>query len=247
MLQKLNIDATEASPRLKPLKSDGLVKYSYFINISPKSINTYANTIGFSHCISKAARLFAGYALMNLEYNVIIQNNTIIQLFDNYTNYSQVQSDATKLNLTGGKRGKYVSKNFKMTTTKGYNKAIEDYKKNNLVIGTLIIQHAVTDYLNSYVKKQNSKINYETLLKQWEAYHWFRDEKRDNNKNSKRGINGQKIAGTVYATTQHQLTIPTMKMTVLSIKPVGKQPVYNLHVPLTHNFVANGIVVHDAY
>lgn len=247
LLQNLNIIATETKPRLRPIKLDGLVKYSYVINVSDKSVNTYANTIGFSHCISKASRLFASYALINLDYNISTQNLKIIQLFDNYTNFSQVQTNATRLKLINFERAGYIKKHLRMTTIEGYNMAIENYKKDNLAIGTFIIKHAVTDFLCGITKKQISKSNYENLLREWDSYHWFRNEDRDDNKNSPRGISGQKIAGTVYATTQHQLTIPTMKMKVLSIKLVGLKPVYNLRVPLTHNFVANGIIVHDDY
>lgn len=245
LLTKFNIISTEATPKLNRLKLDGLTKYSYFINVDPKSVNTYANTIGFSHCISKALRLFASYALINLDHNINIQNQKIIQLFNDYTGYLQIQINANRLNLTNFDRISYVKAHLKMTNGQGYIKAINKYKKNNLVIGPFMTQHAVTDVLSNVTKKQISKSNYEALLKQWQAYHWFRDEEHDNDKNSKRGKSGQKIAGTVYATTQHQLTIPTMKMTVLSIKPVGIKPVYNLLVKDTHNFVANGIVVYD--
>lgn len=245
LLTKLNIEALEYNPILKPIKSDGLIKYTYFINISPKSVNKYANTIGFSHCMSKSTRLFASYALINLDNHIKIQNMKIVNLFDKNTNYLQAQIQADARNLIGSYRGRFIIKNIKMSTQNGYDKAILDYSNNNIVIGKMIIKHAVTDILSGVIQKQTSKSNYEVLLKEWHAYHWFRNEEHDNNKDAKRGASGQKLSKDIYATSQHQLTIPCMQMKVLSIKSVGLKPVYNLIVPDTHNFVANGIIVHD--
>jgi replicative DNA helicase len=34
--------------------------------------------------------------------------------------------------------------------------------------------------------------------------------------------------------------------TVVAIEPLGEQPVYDATVPGTHNFIANGIIVHNS-
>jgi hypothetical protein len=34
---------------------------------------------------------------------------------------------------------------------------------------------------------------------------------------------------------------------VKSVTPVGEAPVYDIEVPYTHNFVANGMVVHNCH
>lgn len=245
LLGKLDIIAYEANPRLMPIKLDGLTKYKYFINISQKSVNKYADTIGFAHCMSKATRLFASHALINLDDNINSQNMNIIKLFDINTAYSQSLAQADILNIRYQVRRKYVINNIKMTLNNGYNKAIKDYQNDNVVIGPVIVKRVIIDSLSGRVKNQRSMSNYEELLIQWNAYHWFRDDEHDKDKDCKRGISGQRLSPAVYATSQHQVAIPCMQMKVLSIKPIGLKPVYSLIVPDTHNFIANGIVIHD--
>lgn len=39
--------------------------------------------------------------------------------------------------------------------------------------------------------------------------------------------------------------LPTMTLKVIDIRPIGKQPVYDIQVEETHNFLANGVVAHN--
>ena len=134
-----------------------------------------------------------------------------------------------------------------MTIASGYHQAINDYKSNNIVLGQFASIDAIKEVLLGTTHKILAKHNREETLKQWHAYHWFRNDEHDKDTKCKRGIKGQKITATVYAIEQHQLTIPTIIMNILSIKPVGLKPVYSLHVAGTHNFIGNGIVIHDHF
>ena len=50
-----------------------------------------------------------------------------------------------------------------------------------------------------------------------------------------------------YAISQDDECIPTYLMKVVNIKNIGKQSVYDIEISETHNYIANGIIVHNCH
>jgi ribonucleotide reductase beta subunit family protein with ferritin-like domain len=100
---------------------------------------------------------------------------------------------------------------------------------------------SIRDSIIGKTKNTVPFIDEEQLLKSWGVYEWFRnnDEYIDETKRSK------KYTPTSYTLTRDMDTIPCFKLKILNRRNVGLIDTYDIQVDNAHNFVANGIVVHN--
>ena len=129
--------------------------------------------------------------------------------------------------LTDFQKIKKENPNAKIQTTKAINKAVNELQEKEPIIHPYAIPsvHDITDHLikGTEFGKFASKDfpTAEQFFEQIGALSWFDDK----------------------FTITHEL--PTMTLKVVDIRPIGKQPVYDIQVEKTHNFLSNGVVAHN--
>lgn len=243
-LKRLGINSRIETPQKNTTGKDGLEKFMHSIVICHDSIKRFAETVGFAHCAGKACRLSVCMALERRRNYIRRQNSIITELFDKHTNFSKVRADAEGLQLKGSALAAHTRKKFKMPLLKGREAAIAEYAQENLVIGHVKSMPSIRDNLTGKVEGDITFVDVEEMLREWNVYHWFRTDIPEE-EIIRSPVNGAIISKTTYAFGQDDLSIPCMKMKVIHRKNVGVKQVYDITVPKTHNFLANGVVVHN--
>lgn len=129
--------------------------------------------------------------------------------------------------ITNFKEAKSKDPTAKIQTKKAILQSVEDLKKQEPILHPYAIPtvHDITDHLikGTEFGKFNSKSfpTAEQFFEQIGALSWFHDD---------------------FTITNE---LPTMELNVIDIRPIGPQPVYDIQVEDTHNFLANGVVAHN--
>ena len=223
-IHKITIqELKETSNSKTKRKADPSIEPSYqsTLHLDISEVIPFHDRIGFRHCSHKTVRLEAAVAYRRLRENVIRQHNWIVQRVDEITHFSEIKKqNPTKI----------------VGTKKAIAQAIQELQKVEPLVHDYAIPttHDITDHLikGTEFGKFTSKSfpTAEDFLKEIGAYSWFVDD--DSPK-------------TAYGTPRSNLSIPTMDLKVLDVRPCGEKIVYDIQVAKTESFLADGIVAHN--
>jgi intein/homing endonuclease len=238
LLKRFNIQGNIIKKQKLPLGKDNIQKYKYIIVINTQDIQKFYRNIGFAHCITKQMRLTIASSIINLRNNIKEQNIYITQKFNEITDYVNVNNKAVELGYTGSKKASYIDHNVKLLLSEARENAIKEWTKNNPIYGHI---KSTTSIIDSLIGKTNNTvpfINEKDILIEWNSFNWFRDN------NSKIG-NIKIQTPTSYAVKRDMENIPCFEMKLIHRQNIGLVDTYDITVEDTHNFTANGIVVHN--
>lgn len=216
--------------------------FKYGVRIGSDHVEEFSKCIGFAHSITKLQRLAVATSLIGVRHQNRIMNRSFMSILNDTTDYK----DKLKLGepLPSRSQCERVLKDI-----------LSDYQKDHMIVGDVWTAQTMCDKLvNDY--PDGNTINQTDLLRTWNAYTWFRIERDDDAHKMRKLDNVQaptsmsaqkqkKITATAYACTQNADGFPTYQLRVACRNSVGLQPVYDLTVNHTSNFVANGVVVHN--
>ena len=242
LLNKFNIRGTIINKQKLPIKKDNIIKYKYTIDIHSEYINEFYKNIGFAHCISKHTRLAVSSSVINLRNNIKTQNDFVTNKFNDLSNYSQLNNDSIKLGYSGSKKAHYINNNLKLKLDDYRDIAIQEWEINNPIYGHIKSTSSIRDNIINKTNNTVPFLNEKKLLESWGVYNWFRN---DNNIKKDKENNKKKVTATTYSTNRNRDTIPCIEMKVLQRIDDGILDTYDINVDKTHNFTANGIVVHN--
>ena len=256
LLNKFHIEG-KIKQKSRPIKKDGLQKYKHIIFIRINDLQKFYKNIGFAYCTTKHIRLAVTNSLINLRNCIKQQNDEISDIFNKISNYQQLDKDAIKLDHTDTNKGTYISKQMKMTMDDTRKESIKIWNNNNPIYGHIKSASSIRNELVGKTKNTVVFVNDGEILKKWNAYKYFREDKNESgkinfdtqeqmtNSENKENKTSIKHTKTAYVVSQERNTIPCMKMKVLYKRNIGMVETYDISVDKTHNFVANGVVVHN--
>ena len=198
--------------------------YQLTLHLDITELRNFHEKIGFRNCCHKSQRLEAGVSYKRLRDEVTRQHNWIVQRVDEMTNFSKIKAEnPTKV----------------VGTKKAIVDATKELEKTEPLVHKYAIPttHDITDHLikGTQFGKFASKSfpNAEEFMTKTGALGWFVVDTTESN------------AHTCYAVSRDKMCLPTMNLTVLDVRPVGPQKVYDIQVEETNSFLANGIVAHN--
>ena len=200
--------------------------YQSTLHLDMTELLPFWEKIGFRHCAHKSLRLEAGASYKRLREGVIRQHNWLVQRVDDITNFSEIKrQNPTKI----------------VGTKKAIEQAVKELKERETLLHEYAIPstHDITDHLikgTSFGKFTSKSFpTAEDFIKNVHAFDWFVEDEDSKN------IRGH----TCYAVKSESNVLPTMDMTVLGVRPCGKEAVYDIEVEKTNSFLANGVVAHN--
>jgi len=196
--------------------------YQSTLHLDMNELIPFHEKIGFRYCYHKSQRLEAAVSYKRLRNEVTRQHNWIVDRVDKLTNFSEIKkADPTKI----------------VGTKKAIIEAVKELQKIEPLIHEYAIPstHDITDHLikGTQFGKFTSKSfpNAEQYLKEVGAFEWFiDDDDADHN---------------CYSVGRETMALPTMNLTVLDVRPCGKEKVFDIEVEEINSFLANGIVAHN--
>lgn len=214
-------------------------KERHHFSIKNDQLLSFAAAIGFAHCCHKQARLGVVAAILKMRKCNVEMNRTIGARIEELQGRLSVRATGTSLGLAGSKLAAYVRQNIKMTFDNAYSKAVEEWKSNHAVIGDILAKDDMRISINR--NTSSKKWNTWAILQRFGvAKFWRADENQHRTPSESR-----KVTPTTYAIPHGMNTTPTMRMKVVRRVNVGNRDVFDITVDKTHNFLANGVVVHN--
>jgi hypothetical protein len=177
-----------------------------------------------------------------LRNNIKKQNDFVTNKFNDLSNYSQLNNDSIELGYSGSKKAYYINNNLELKLDDYRDIAIQEWKINNPIYGHIKSTASIRDNIINKTNNTVPFLNEKELLESWGVYNWFRN---DNNIKNDKENNKKKVTATTYSTNQNRDTIPCIEMKVLQRVDDGILDTYDISVDKTHNFTANGVVVHN--
>jgi ribonucleotide reductase beta subunit family protein with ferritin-like domain len=240
MLAKFDIAATNRTPSTMPDKSREQHKYQ--ISVGSEDLQNFARSIGFAHCVTKQVRLSAAVSILRLRERSKTTNQRIEARFDQLTGFGAIVNNPTYATLSSsGAKSDFTKKHKLMGFEKARLRSIEDISRDGPIIGPTPSVHTMCDHLSGKITNRIANIDNTELLQQWGAYGWFRDDSKPTTKSA----SGKNVTPTAYAVARDSKVAPSLTLLAMSREDAGPRRVYDLTVPGTHNFVANGVVVHN--
>jgi DNA-directed RNA polymerase beta subunit/intein/homing endonuclease len=196
------------------------------LHLDISEVIPFHDKVGFRHCSHKTVRLEAAVAYRRLRENVVRQHNWIVERVDQITRFSEIKK-------------KYPTKI--VGTKKAILQAVDELQSTEPLIHPYAIPttHDITDHLikgTSFGKFTSKNFpTAEEFLKQIGAYSWFVREIQDEG-------GARPVA---YETCRSSPCIPVMELTVLDVRPCGKEVVYDIEVDRINSFLADGVVAHN--
>jgi ribonucleotide reductase beta subunit family protein with ferritin-like domain len=240
LLKRFDIQGIINKKQILPLGKDNIQKYKYIIIINTQDTQKFYKNIGFAHCITKQMRLAIASSLINLRKNIKEQNSYITQKFNEITDYVNVHNEANELGYTKSKKSSYIDHNIDLTLNDARDLAIKEWETNNPIYGHIKSAASIRDNLTGKTNDTVPFIDEKQILTEWNAFDWFRD---NDEKTTMGDIKLQ--TPTSYAVKREIETIPCFEMKLIHRKNIGLVDTYDITVENTHNFTANGIVVHN--
>lgn len=189
----------------------------------------FADSIGFGACFHKTLRLEAGMAIYGIRERMKTLSFEIMDRSDKLYTAHPERSWKNAVSVAKqdieGVYGVIPYENEWKTICdpdRVYHALHGKKKRKNMDRGTVLVSQAWPTQV--------------TLAKQIDVYKYF-----DNSSDEK----GNGKGNTTYATNRDKLTLSTFEIPIVKIEEIGKQDVYDIEVPLTSNFLAEGIVVHN--
>ena len=221
LLNKVNIEKiTLQNPKETSYskKKEENKNYQIVLHIDNDYLIKFSENVGFRYCCHKSQRLEAGITYKRFRDETMRQKHWILNRVNELTNYKEKRSNDPS---------KYVK------TSKELEQSIKELKEKEVIIHECAIpnHHDMTEYFmnnRSKCKFNNKRFpNATEFLKEIDAENWFSNDKMN------------------YGVSRENNSLPTMNLKVIDIRPIGLQPVYDIEVENTHNFLANGVVVHN--
>jgi ribonucleotide reductase beta subunit family protein with ferritin-like domain len=253
MLSKFDIFAVPKAKAPVPNHATNST-WKYRIDVPSESLRQFSKCIGFAHCPPKQLRLAVAVSLIGVREQNSAMNRELMANLDERTGY--------RLHVANGDA---VSRRGAEEALAGL---VEDFSKDRMIIegGVWSVQTMCDKLVQDYPDRTN--FSQEQLLRAWNAYGWFRADVRapgDHEKVNKLaktaesqtpsssasatvGVGAKpkrRTTATAYATDRNSSVLPTYTMRVAKRTPVGVRAVYDLTVSDSHNFVADGVVVHN--
>lgn len=233
LLDKFNINTNILDKTLVKYKNTSIKpkdleinpRYDHSLYINKDSINIFAEKIGFRYCINKTCKLSVCNSYITYINNIRRQNEFVIQ-----TTNKIIENNIK--NTLSRKKG---SLKFKDCLEMARSELIE---KEPILHEFSLSSLKDLGYSRGEIKRHfdkprkkslYNKINFKDYISEIGAVDWF-------------WFNNLSKS---YAVGQDDTFIPCLKMEVIDIRDDGKKNVYDIEVKDTHNFVANGIVVHN--
>jgi len=192
------------------------------LHIDISDIIAFHKNIGFRHCSHKTVRLEAAVAYRRLRENVIRQHNWLVRRADEISHFSEIKKqNPTKI----------------VGTKKAIDQAVRELREMEPLIHEYAIPstHDMTDHLikGTEFGKFTSKHfpTAEDFLRRIGAYSWF--------------INDDDPSKIAYGTPRSRSSLPMMELTVIDVRPCGRDVVYDIEVEQTNSFLADGVVAHN--
>jgi hypothetical protein len=200
---------------------------SICLHIELDDLTVFYNNVGFRHCVHKSQRLEVAVAYKRLRDTVVRQHNWLVNRVDELTGFSNKKKEnPTRI----------------IPTKKAIQSSVEDLLKIEPLVHPCAIPttHDITDHLVKGTKfgKFRSKgfPNAEEFVKNIGALDWF-IKKCDENPDILDGVS--------YGVHRNRMSIPTMNLKVVGMKPIGQQRVFDIQVEKTESYLANGVVAHN--
>ena len=210
---------TTCSKRMVEASQDSRT-YSTTLHIDIEHLILFSEKIGFRYCYHKAQRLQAAVCYFRLRNEVKRQHNWLVERVDAITNFSNIKREnPTK----------------KVGTKKAIQKAVEELQQREPLLHEYAIPstHDITDHLvhgTSFGKFASKSFpTAAEFLQKIDASSLFTGDNDQIRYGTKRGEQG----------------LRAISLKVLSMKPVGEHPVFDIQVADTESFLADGVVAHN--
>ena len=241
------------------------------LTIDSENMLKFAETLGFAHCGHKQVRLGAAVAVLKMRNRQITMNKTNRDRIDELQGARTARSDARALGLTGSELWLYAMKNNKMSLNQAYDQAVKEFKSTNAVVGTVTSKAGTRGAIN-VGRETRGRYTWD-ILTRFGGAKFFRDESdnpsaKENDDISDHqtplaqedGVDDDGMAvdnnpeptrkkhnftSATYAIPRGVMSIPALEMKVIRRANVGPREVFDITVDETHNFAANGVVVHN--
>jgi DNA-directed RNA polymerase II subunit RPB2 len=199
--------------------------YQLKLSIHSEDIFIFHENINYTYCCHKSHRLEATIAYMRYKNTMIRQRNWIVQRVDELTNYVKQKNEAKANNTT-----------IKLSTFKEIPQAFNELQEREGIIDKGVKPagpHDICDYLiKGSTYQANNCMCVIKFMKNIGVFERFKDA----NSNGK----------CVYGVNCDNEGLPSMNLKVISVKKCKeKHNVYDIEVEEHHNFIANGVVVHN--
>ena len=240
LLSLFNIKATLDKICKLPIKKKNIQKYKYTLKIKSNDILIFYRNIGFAYCKHKHSRLGAACSIKNLRDKIKEQNEFITNKFDEISNYKIIHNKVSELGFSKSKKASYIYKNIGEKLDDIRDKSIKEWTINNPLYGKVKSTSSIRD---SIINKTNGTVPYlneEELLKSWGVYNWFSEDIQIENP-----YTNKIFTPIAYSSGQKSEALPYLEMNIIYKRNIGELDTYDISVKDTHNFIANGVVVHN--
>ena len=237
LLSLFNIKAKGSKIVNLPIKKKNIQKYKFNLVINGDDISKFYKNIGFACCSHKHLRLGIACSVKNLRDKIKEQNDFVVNKFNEISDYKIIYNKATELGFSKSKKSGYINKNIKGKLDDLRDEAIKEWAKNNPLYGKIKSSASIRDNLINRTDGTVPNLNEENLLKSWNVYEWFSEDVEIEKKN--------KHTPTTYCYKQNSTQLPYLEMNVIYKKNAGELDTYDISVKDTHNFIANGVIVHN--
>lgn len=197
------------------------------LRIDRDNMVKFAETIGFAHCAHKQARLSAAVAVTRMHSRNRQMNKDIGDIIEQLTNRSSTKSQGHVMGLSGSILSAHMRANADSTHEEGYKRALEQYSSSHPIIGSVLGKDDMRVAMDRGTEATCND-TWEILTRWGVARFWRNDDGKS-----------------AYAINRGENGVEGMKMRVIWRQPVGQKRVYDITVDTTHNFMANGVVVHN--
>lgn len=226
---------------VSPMPDKSAERHKHHVVVASYDLPKFAANIGFAHCLQKQLRLSVAVSICRTRGRMKEIADQIGTRFDQLSGFTRIINHPTYASLSPGQRSSFTKKHQLMDFSKAREQAIAEVSKQAPILGPIPSVRTLCDHLSGKLSKRVADVDHTQLLKAWGVYAWFRDDSTEERWTD----TGRKITPTAYAFDHESERIPTLALTVVSRSSVGKKRVYDITVPDTHNFIADGVVVHN--
>jgi DNA polymerase elongation subunit (family B)/ribonuclease HI len=221
LLERFNIKSIIQPPRKH--KDAKIKSYSISIRCPIENLSDFTEKIGFRYCVHKSYRLQIAYSYEKLRDRIVEQRNKVLQKVIEKCN-------------------KNIEEDIPINISQSLKLSYEEIKKEETILNNFYslpnydwVHDKIKD-CNGTPKKRCHFIpphfpSREEYLKEIDAISMF---KNNNNENKN-----------CYAVKLYNETLPTYNLKLIGVRNIGIQPTYDIEIKNTHNFLANGCVVHN--
>lgn len=231
---KLGINVTIHEPYLVKYKKESIIpsdieknpRYDVQLNLFKDHSYLFLKQIGFRYCINKSCRLSVVASYQNMFNKTREQHSRVV-------NRTNELIDTTIKNVFSRKKG---NPTFTTCLEKARNELLDDEPAYSLYSLSSVYdigyqRHEAIRHSNRprKISLQSKKFQKpKEYIQEIGVEQWF-------------SFSNKKV----YAVNGNNLTIPCFKQKVIDIRYNGSEQVYDIEVNDAHNFVANGVVVHN--